>query len=76
MKKEHHRRQRVKSKTFSSPDERTAYWKGYMRGLRLAYHGKKFESREEHRKRMELINDSDEVKRDMDKGYRDGIKDK
>jgi hypothetical protein len=76
MKKEHRSRQRVKSKTFSSPDDRTAYWKGYMRGLRLAYHGKKFESREEHRKWMELINDSDEVKRDMGKGYRDGIKDK
>ena len=74
MKKEQHRRQRVK--TFSSPVDRTAYWKGYMRGLRLAYHGKKFECREEHRKWMELVNDSDEVKRDMGRGYRDGIKDK
>lgn len=76
MKKEQHRHQMAKRKSLSSTDDRTAYWKGYMRGLRLAYHGKKFESREEHRKWMELINDSDEVKREMGKGYRDGVKDK
>jgi hypothetical protein len=56
----------VKAKTFHSVDDRSAYWKGYMRGLRL----------EEHEKWMALINDIDEIKREMGKGYRDGIKDK
>ena len=66
----------VKAKTFRSVDDRSAYWKGYMRGLRLAYHGKNLETREEHKKWMALINDIDEIKREMGKGYRDGIKDR
>ena len=66
----------VKAKTFRSVDDKSAYWKGYMRGLRLAYHGKKFENQEEHKKWMALIYDADEVKREMGKGYREGIKDK
>lgn len=74
MKREEYHHRMVESKHLTSTD-RTAYWKGYMRGLRLAYHGKKYETREEHRKWMDLINDVDEVKRDMGKGYRDGIKD-
>lgn len=66
---------KVKAKTFRSLNDRSAYWKGYMRGLRLAYSGKKFETQEEHNKWMALIYDDDEVKREMGKGYRDGIKD-
>lgn len=66
----------VKAKTFRSVDDRTAYWKGYMRGLRLAYHGKEFETQEEHRKWMALVDDTDEIKREMGKGYRDGLNDK
>lgn len=78
MTEQRHNRHTAKTKTLSSIYDRAAaaYWKGYMRGLYLAYHGKKFESREEHRKWMELINDVDEVKREMGKGYRDGIKGK
>ena len=66
----------VKAKTFRSVDDKVAYWKGYMRGLRLAYHGKKFETQEEHNKWMSLIYDEDEVKRERGKGSRDGMKDK
>jgi hypothetical protein len=47
-----------------------------MRGLRLAYHGKEFETQEEHRKWMALVDDTDEIKREMGKGYRDGLNDK
>jgi len=65
-----------KTKTFKFLNDRSAYWKGYMRGLRLAYHGKQFETQEEHNKWMAMIYDTDEVKREMGKGYRDGIKDK
>lgn len=66
----------VKTETFLGVHDRTAYWKGYMRGLRLAYHGKKFESQEEHKKWMDLVNDTDELKKEMGKGYRNGIKGK
>jgi hypothetical protein len=66
----------VKAKTFRSVDDRAAYWKGYMRGLRLAYHGKEFETQEEHRKWMALVHDTDEIKQEMGKGYRDGLNDK
>jgi hypothetical protein len=66
----------VKTKTSKFLNDRSAYWKGYMRGLRLAYHGKQFETQEEHNKWMAMIGDSDEVIREMGKGYRDGIKDK
>jgi hypothetical protein len=76
MAKEYLHHTMVKAKAFRSEDDRAAYWKGYMRGLRLAYHGKSLETQEEHKKWMELINDIDEVKREMGKGYRDGIKDK
>jgi hypothetical protein len=67
-------RQVAKIKTLSSSHDLTAYWKGYMHGLRLAYHVKTFESLQDHRKWLELIHDCDEVKREMGKGYRDGIK--
>lgn len=66
----------VKPKTSKFLNDRSAYWKGYMRGLRLAYHGKQFETQEEHNKWMAMIYDTDEVKREMGKGYRDGMKDK
>jgi len=76
MTNKHIKHTKVKAKTFRSTDDRSAYWKGYMRGLRLAYHGKKFETQEEHNKWMALIYDDDEVKREMGRGYRDGMKDK
>jgi len=40
----------------------------------MAYHGMKLESREEHRKWMGLVHNSDEVKREMGKRYCHGIK--
>jgi hypothetical protein len=76
MVKKQCRHQVAKIKTLSSSHDLTAYWKGYMHGLRLAYHIKTFESLQDHRKWMELIHDSDEVKREMGKGYRHGIKGK
>ena len=75
MTKEKFHHKMVKAKTFQSLDDTSAYWKGYMRGLRLAYHGKNLETREEHKKWMALINDVDDVKRIMGKG-RDGVKGK
>jgi len=66
----------VKTKTSKLLNDRSAYWKGYMRGLRLAYDGRQFETQEEHKKWMAMIYDTDEVKREMGKGYRDGMKDK
>jgi len=66
----------VKAKAFRSAYDRSAYWKGYMRGLRVAYHNKEFETQEEHRKWMALVHDTDEIKREMGKGYRDGLNDK
>ncbi|MGD9577528.1 MAG: hypothetical protein AB7Y74_04690 [Syntrophorhabdus sp.] len=65
-----------KADSSRSFNDRSAYWKGYMRGLRLAYHGKQLETQEEHNKWMAMIYDPDEVKREMGKGYRDGMKDK
>lgn len=76
MVKKQCRHQVAKVKALSSSHNLAAYWKGYMHGLRLAHHGKTFESLQEHRKWMELIHDSDEVKREMGKGYRHGIKGK
>jgi len=66
----------VKAKAFRSANDSSAYWKGYMRGLRVAYHGKEFETQEEHRKWMALVHDTDEIKQEMGKGYRDGLNDK
>jgi hypothetical protein len=71
-----HHHKTVKAKAFRSAYDRSAYWKGYMRGLRVAYHKKEFETQEEHRKWMALVHDTDEIKREMGKGYRDGLNDK
>jgi len=76
MTKEQLHHKKVKAKAFRSAYDRSAYWKGYMRGLRVAYHKKELETQEEHRKWMALVNDTDEIKREMGKGYRDGLNDK
>jgi len=78
MIREQYHHQIVEDKPFLFVRNRAAaaYWNGYVRGLCLVYLGKDLESVEEHehRKWMELINDVDEVNREMGKGYRDGVK--
>ena len=77
MIREQYRHPMAEDKPFLFARNRTAaaYWNGYVRWLCLVHLGKKFESVEEHehRKWMELINDVDEMNREMGKGYRDGV---
>jgi hypothetical protein len=78
MIREQYHHQMVENKPFLFERDRTAaaYWNGYVRGLCLVHLGKELKSVEEHqhRKWMELINDVDNVKRIMGKGYREGVK--
>jgi hypothetical protein len=53
--------------------ERAEYWAGYIRGLRRAYHGKKFGTAEEHKLWMDAADSSDEMRKQRGLGYRDGI---
>ena len=53
--------------------ERVSYWKGYMQGLRRAYHGEKFGTAAEHQFFLSLITDPDADRQQIGIGYRDGL---
>lgn len=52
---------------------KVGYWRGYIRGLRRAHHGEKFGLEAEHQFYMSLITDSDADRRQIGKGYREGL---
>ena len=47
------------------------FWAGYMRGLQRLYHGDNFETTEEHKQWLSLIDDP--IREEMWRGYRDGL---
>ncbi len=47
------------------------FWVGYMRGLRMLYHGEIFGTAEEHKRWLCLIDDP--FREDMGRGYRDAF---
>ena len=68
-----------RAKTLQSVSTKTvesAYWVGYMRGLRRAYHRENFGTESEHNKWMSLINEIDEQRKQMGIGYRAGLVEK
>ena len=52
--------------------ERTAYWTGYINGLKRRFHGEAFGNQEEHEKWMAVGGESDEEQKEQSRGYRDG----
>jgi DNA-binding transcriptional regulator YiaG len=52
--------------------ERTAYWTGYINGLKRRFHGETHGTQEEHAKWMAAAADGDEVQKEQSLGYRDG----
>jgi hypothetical protein len=54
--------------------DRSEYWIGYQRGLRRAYHGKKFGTPEEHNLWLNAIYSEDTLRKQRGQGYRDGLK--
>ena len=53
--------------------DRPDYWAGYTRGLRRAYHGKRFGTDDEHRLWLAQADSEDDQRRDCGQGYRDGL---
>jgi DNA-binding transcriptional regulator YiaG len=52
--------------------EQTAYWTGFINGLKRRFHGDAFGTQEEHEKWMAVAGDSDEEVKEQSRGYRDG----
>jgi hypothetical protein len=52
---------------------RPGYCEGYVRGLRRFYHGPTFGTLNEHETWLSLAYDSDGMKTDRGRGYRDGV---
>lgn len=51
-----------------------AYWEGYERGLRRAFHGDKFGTAQEHALWLSVVDDgADPSRRERGQGYRDGL---
>jgi hypothetical protein len=59
----------------ASPDY-SAYWNGFIRGLRRAHHGERFGTAREHQKWLSLVSDRDKNRQAMGRGYRNGLKGK
>lgn len=58
----------------SGPYE-SAYYQGFMRGLRKAYHGESFGTEYQHEQWMSLADEvDDELRRAREEGYRDGLR--
>jgi len=54
--------------------ERSAWWEGYQRGLRRAYHGERFGTDAEHQLWLGLVAETrDEARRQRGLGYRHGL---
>jgi len=66
------RRARTMQETSDDP-MRSEYWAGYQRGLRRAYHGKKFGTEAEHASWSAAINSLDESRKQRGLGYADGL---
>ena len=49
------------------------YWRGYMRGLRRGYHGDRFGTTEEHALHLAAVESEDDARRQLGRGYRDGL---
>jgi len=64
------RHEMARAKTFHDLGQDADYWRGYMRGLRRAYHGENFGTQEDHLKWMALIDD--DYRKELGRGYRDG----
>ena len=60
-------------KTVEQDPLKIQYWYGYQRGLRRAFHGENFGTSAEHEKYLDLIEDADEGRQELGKGYRDGL---
>jgi len=52
---------------------RSAWWRGYIRGLRRAHHGDNFGTEAEHALFMDAVNSRDESRVALGKGYRAGL---
>jgi len=52
---------------------KAAYWRGYQRGIRRAYHGARFGTEEEHGRFMDAAQSEDEERAAIGRGYRDGF---
>ena len=63
----------MRAKTFYDLGENMNYWRGYTRGLRKAHH-ENFGSAALHNQWRALVNDIDWGRRELGKGYRDGIR--
>lgn len=49
------------------------YWAGYIRGLRRMYHGEKFGTNDEHEQWLSAANSRDESRKQLGRGYKDGL---
>jgi len=49
------------------------YWCGYMRGMRRGYHGERFGTAEEHELHLAAVDSEDDTRRELGRGYRDGL---
>jgi hypothetical protein len=58
----------------TSDPEQQAFWSGYIRGLRRAVYGSRFDSEEEHAVFMELAEGGpDPIRQQVGRGYRAGL---
>lgn len=52
---------------------RSAWWTGYIRGLRRAHHGDKFGTEAEHSLYLSAADDTDPTRAALGRGYRAGL---
>lgn len=52
---------------------RSAWWTGYMRGLRRAHHGERFGSQAEHELWLAAVESDDSKRAALGRGYRAGL---
>lgn len=69
MTEERFKHEMNQAKTFQHISSSSAYWQGYQRGLRRAYHGSKFGTQAEHELWMNMINNKDYTRQERGKGY-------
>jgi hypothetical protein len=54
-------------------DGRRDYWRGYLRGLRRAYHGERVGTDQEHALWLSMADLDDPLHHELGCGYRDGL---
>ena len=52
----------------------SAYWRGYIRGMRRAYLGDKYGTADKNEIPLLAVNNPDGIRRRGDQGYNDGLK--